>query len=64
MDLMTVDLSDVPEAGIGSPACFGAKGFRSMTSPPRPAPSAMNALHSDCPRAVRTTEVGSVDVEL
>jgi alanine racemase len=65
MDLMTVDLSDVPEAGIGSPAVLWGEG---LSVDDVAAAASTVGYELLCRVTARvpfvTTEVGSVDVEL
>jgi alanine racemase len=65
MDLMTVDLSDVPEAGIGSPAVLWGEG---LSVDDVAAAASTVGYELLCAVTARvpfvTTEVGSVDIEL
>ena len=65
MDLMTVDLTDVPEAGVGSPVVLWGEGLSVDDVAAAASTVGYELLCAVTPRVpFVTTEVGSVDIEL
>jgi len=65
MDMMTVDLSEVPEAGVGSPAVLWGEGLSVDDVAAASSTVGYELLCAVAPRVpFVTTEIGKVDIEL